>query len=289
VTNTILPDQARHFDSRSPFTPAPMTVRAHGFELPYILKDVMISQAIGRMPPLAGTRVLDVGCGKGIMLDRLSSSFKTEGFGVDVSNESLKGARSESLHVPRVAVAAGEDLPFPDDCFDLAVSFDVLEHVPVPEAVFAEMVRVLRPGGSILCYAVSGKNAFTLNWFLAQGLDLLGVDHWSRSAHSPDRLVDPDRARAQLERQGCTIELFHPFHAFFTILFDQTILVLYWLAKRLQSPRRSEESDGPSRPWLLNLVSKMCVRLLGPLERLDTPWVSRGLSNGFLICAKKPG
>ena len=282
-------DQARHFDTRSPYTPISRALRASGFEYPYILKDVMISRVIRGNPPVAGDRVLDVGCGRGIMLDRLHASYKTVGYGIDVSNASLKGARSESVNPHRVAASEGENLPFADDCFDLAVSFDVLEHVPASDTVLAEMVRVLRPGGTILCYAVSRKNEFTLNWFLAKALDMLGVDHWSWSAHSPDRLVDPDLAMAQLEREGCWIEVFRPFHAFFTILFDQSLLVLYWLAGRLGTPSEGRDVVSAPASRLLRLISAMCVKLLGPLERLDAPWVNRGLCNGFLISARKAG
>jgi len=136
---------------------------------------------------------------------------------------------------------------------------------------------------------VSRKNAFTLNWFLAKALDVLRVDHWSWSAHSADRLVDPELAVAQLEKAGCRIEVFRPFHAFFTILFDQSVLVLYWLAERLRGPLKERDWDTAPPSRLLSSISKMCVKLVGPLDRLDAPWVSRGLSNGFLISARKAG
>jgi ubiquinone/menaquinone biosynthesis C-methylase UbiE len=289
MTKTLRDDQAKHFDSRSPYVPAVDTLRARGFEFPYILKDVMISQAILHGSPVPGARVLDVGCGKGILLDRLSATYGTVGYGVDVSQESLRAARSESMHIQQVATSEGEHLPFPDGSFDLTVSLDVIEHVMAPEVVLAEMVRVLKPGGTVLCYAVSRTNRFTLNWFLARALDSLGVDHWSRAGHAPDRLVDPASAVAQLERQGCRIELFRPFHAFFTLFFDQAVLVLYWLVERLRPPQGVGEEERAPRNRLLLMMSFICTRLLSPLDRMDGPWLRRGLCNGFLIRATKAG
>lgn len=47
---------------------------------------------------------------------------------------------------------AGEivDLPYADACFDLVTAFDVIEHVEDDEKVFAELTRVLRPGGQLI-------------------------------------------------------------------------------------------------------------------------------------------
>lgn len=280
--------QARHFDAHSPFSPVSPTLRACGFQYPYILKDELISQAILEVSPASGHRVLDLGCGRGILLDRLATTFQTTGFGVDISRETLKGLRTESLHLHRVACSEGENLPFPDSSFDMAVSMDVLEHVQAPERVLAEMLRVLKPGGVVLCYAISRNNGLTFNWFLTKALDALGVDHWAWSGHAPDRLVDPVRTSAYLEQSGCKVHYFRPFHAFFTILFDQSVLVLYWLAMRLRLPDRTSGADERSPHWMLKLVSALTGILLRLLDRLDSPWVRRGLSNGFLFAATKP-
>jgi SAM-dependent methyltransferase len=288
VTNALREAQARHFDAHTPFTPVSQALRASGFEFPYILKDELIAQAILQLSPAAGHRVLDLGCGRGILLDRLATRFRTQGFGVDISRGTLKGLQSESLHPHRIACSEGENLPFRDNSFDLAVSLDVLEHAEAPEPVLAEMLRVLKPGGAVLCYAISRKNGLTFNWFLTKAFDVLGVDHWAWNGHAPDRLVDPVRTRVYLEQSGCTIHHFRPFHAFFTILFDQSVLVLYWLAMRLRPPTRQSGAGDGSPNRILRLVSALTGILFGPFDRLDRPWVSRGLSNGFLFVATKP-
>ena len=288
MTSSLREAQARHFDAHAPFTPVSHTLRASGFRYPYILKDELIAQAISQLSPAPGHRVLDLGCGRGILLDRLATSFRTRGFGIDISRGTLKGLQSESLHPHRIACSEGENLPFRDSSFDLAVSLDVLEHVEAPEAVLAEMLRVLKPGGVVLCYAISRKNGLTFNWFLTKALDILGVDHWAWNGHAPDRLVDPVRTRAYLEQSGCKVHYFRPFHSFFTILFDQSVLVLYWLAMHLRLPTRQRGADDRSPNRILRLVSALTGILFRPFEHLDKPWVTKGLSNGFLFAATKP-
>jgi SAM-dependent methyltransferase len=288
VTSALQEAQARHFDAHVPFTPASRTLRSSGFRYPYILKDELIAQAISQLSPAPGHRVLDLGCGRGILLDRLAASFRTQGFGVDISRGTLKGLKSESVASHQIACSEGENLPFRDSSFDLAFSLDVLEHVETPTRVLAEMLRVLKPGGVVLCYAISRNNRFTLNWFLTRALEALGVDHWAWNGHAADRLVDPVQTSACLEQMGCSVQYLRPFHSFFTILFDQSILVLYWLASRLHLPERQNGANEMLPKRMLKLISAASGFLLGPLNRLDSPWVSRGLSNGFLFAATKP-
>ena len=288
MTNELRYAQAKHFDAHAPFSPASQTLRACGIEHPLTLKDELISQSLLGLSPGTGQRVLDLGCGRGILLDRLATSFRTRGFGVDVSRGTLRKLRSESLHRHQVACSEGENLPFPDSSFDMAVSMDVLEHVQAPERVLDEMLRVLKPGGAILCYAISRNNALTLNWFLMKALDVFGVNHWAWNGHAPDRLVDPLRTRSFLESMGCKIHSLRPFHAFFTVLFDLSMLLLYRLTMRLRLFEGRNDAHGDSTSRILKSVSRLVGMLWTPLNLMDTPWVSRGLSNGFLVTATKP-
>ena len=73
--------------------------------------------------------------------------------GIDPSAESVATARahaeSEGLEI-EYTVGAGEQLPFPDESFDIAYCCDVLEHVDDLDRVLAETSRVLKPGGIYL-------------------------------------------------------------------------------------------------------------------------------------------
>ena len=279
--------QAAHFDMNEPFTPVAWILRESGFDLNYILKDSLIAEILKTANPLPGQRVLDVGCGSGILLDRLSMEFGTEGIGVDISLGSLGNLKRESLSDLSPTLSDARALPFREDVFSLVVSLDVLEHIENPLAALHEMLRVVQPGGKILCYAVSSRTRLTFNWFLTKGFESLGIDHWSWKAHSPDLLVDPAEVVGALREAGFQVNSNLPFHAFFTILFDQLLLSAYWLAVRLGVFRKSR-GKGNFERRILELATKVCRVLLKPLMQTDSPWVSRGLSNGFFILATKP-
>lgn len=94
--------------------------------------------------PLAeGKRVLEVGCGTGLILGRLARH-ASYACGIDLSPGMLRGARARGLNV---VLSSATQLPFPSDSFDLVCSFKVLPHVPDIRGALAEITRVTRPGG----------------------------------------------------------------------------------------------------------------------------------------------
>lgn len=94
----------------------------------------------------SGARVLDVGCGVGQVVANLSRA-GYDAWGVDVSEPNIKEA---SQHSSQCQLYDGKRLPFPDNHFAAAGSLNVLEHVDQPEAYIAELVRVVRPGGTVI-------------------------------------------------------------------------------------------------------------------------------------------
>ena len=98
---------------------------------------------------IAGARLLDVGCGGGI----LAEEFARDGFdvtGIDPAPESIATAR-EHAAASGLAIAyevgSAEHLPFADGAFGLVACCDVLEHVENAEQAVSEVARVLKPGG----------------------------------------------------------------------------------------------------------------------------------------------
>ena len=94
----------------------------------------------------AGGDLLEVGCGTGLLLERLAQVARTAR-GIDLSPGMLEKARSRGLDVQQGSATA---LPFPDASFDLTCSFKVLAHVEAIETALAEMIRVTRPEGVVL-------------------------------------------------------------------------------------------------------------------------------------------
>jgi arsenite methyltransferase len=97
-------------------------------------------------------RVLEVGCGTGAVA-RCLAQWPNVGavVGVDPSPALLEKARTLSAAWPTLSFheADGKALPFPEHAFDVVVLHTVLTHVPEPEALLAQVFRVLRPQGSV--------------------------------------------------------------------------------------------------------------------------------------------
>lgn len=91
---------------------------------------------------------LDVGCGTGNMLEKLSSQFERV-VGMDLSEEMLCRASSTAKEEDNLKLVRGKasDLPFPDNSFDMVSAYSVLHHLPGFSEPISEMVRVLREGG----------------------------------------------------------------------------------------------------------------------------------------------
>jgi ubiquinone/menaquinone biosynthesis C-methylase UbiE len=106
------------------------------------------------LAPPSGMRWIDVGCGNGaftqLLVERCAPA---EVQGIDPSEGQLAFARSRSTsRVTEFRLGDAMALPFPADRFDAAVMALVLVFVPEPAKGVAEMVRVVRPGGTVATY-----------------------------------------------------------------------------------------------------------------------------------------
>jgi 2-polyprenyl-6-hydroxyphenyl methylase/3-demethylubiquinone-9 3-methyltransferase len=114
----------------------------------------VLSRELG---PPDGTRVLDVGCGGGILVEALLRAGWNV-VGVDAAVGALERAsthgREQGLETICIG-ALGERLPFPDDAFDAVMSSDFLEHVDDIGSVVRECARVLAPGAVFLFDAIN--------------------------------------------------------------------------------------------------------------------------------------
>jgi phosphoethanolamine N-methyltransferase len=100
---------------------------------------------------LAGRDVLDLGCGTGGITRFLSETYRPARIvGIDVDPGLIARATRAGLGngLSFRAVTPGP-LPFPDASFDVVFSKDAMVHIADKEALFAEIFRVLRPGGVI--------------------------------------------------------------------------------------------------------------------------------------------
>jgi ubiquinone/menaquinone biosynthesis C-methylase UbiE len=94
----------------------------------------------------AGGDLLEVGCGTGLLLERLAQVTRSAR-GIDLSHGMLEKARARGLDVLQ---GSATSLPYPDASFDVTCSFKVLAHVEAIDTALAEMIRVTRPKGVVI-------------------------------------------------------------------------------------------------------------------------------------------
>lgn len=125
------------------------------------------------LTPGPGERILEVGCGSGVLCRLISQRIQPDGhvIGIDISSQFLIEAHNYALQegvADRITFecGAGEFLPYPNATFDSALAARLLLHAGDPDAVVREMVRVVRPGGRVV----------VMDW----DFDTLAVDHPDR-------------------------------------------------------------------------------------------------------------
>lgn len=117
---------------------------------------------IDTLAPLAGKRVLDVGCGGGILSDSMARR-GADVLGIDLSGKALKVAQLHAIEAATPGVAyrevAAETLAdeMPGQ-FDVVTCMEMLEHVPEPSSVVEACSRLVRPGGWVF-FSTLNRNA----------------------------------------------------------------------------------------------------------------------------------
>jgi ubiquinone/menaquinone biosynthesis C-methylase UbiE len=112
---------------------------------------------LGLLDLKASDRVLDLGCGTGVLTrmigDRLDGTAGGESVGIDAAAQMIAVARRKREGATcRFEIMAAEDLGFADAAFDAVVSSLFFHHVPLDlkQKALAEAFRVLKPGGRLV-------------------------------------------------------------------------------------------------------------------------------------------
>ncbi len=100
------------------------------------------------LPSCKGTRILEVGCGNGGLLELLKST--NEVVGVDASADGIAACASRGIE-SYCMDPSSEPLPFSDESFDIVVCLETMEHMMSPYYAMLEVRRVLKNGGKFVC------------------------------------------------------------------------------------------------------------------------------------------
>ena len=208
ATVTIDPAEAAHFGKMAaewwdPRGSSAMLHKLNPVRLAYIREQV--DQAWGldarARSPLSGKRVLDVGCGAGLLCEPLAR-LGADVTGLDAAPENIAAARTHAQG-QRLAIdyAVGEVESLGTARFDLITSMEVIEHVSDVGGFLRGMATLLAPGGLLI---LSTPNRTALSRIaivdVAEGLGIVpkGTHDWSR-------FLRPDELKAELATHGLTV------------------------------------------------------------------------------------
>jgi SAM-dependent methyltransferase len=201
---------------------------------------------------LAGTLVLDAGCGMGRYLRIAAEDHPALLVGLDLS-AAVQAARELTADLTTVSIVRGDLLrpPFPPATFDHIYSIGVLDHTPDPRAAFLELAALLKPGGRIAIWIYRRERRVVeqimnahraVSRRLPLGL-LLQLSRWTAPIGGLKRRLMASRFRL-IERAGVALHLLsigvsmHP---------DPEVRVcdtLDWYAPRYLSRHTTEEVTG---------------------------------------------
>lgn len=108
------------------------------------------------------SNLLDVGCGTGYLIDMLSKERQAKFYGVDLSDEMIKVAKSKNILNSEFIQGTSNNLPFEDNTFDIVTCSQSFHHYPYQIEAMKEAYRVLKKGGLYILSdtGVGGIGAF---------------------------------------------------------------------------------------------------------------------------------
>lgn len=151
---------------------------------------------------LDGLRVLDIGCGAGILSEALHQS-GADVTGIDLAEEAITAARSHAAAQQRdieyqtiSAEALAEERP---GHYDLVCCLEMLEHVPDPESIVRACGQLVRPGGDLVFSTINRTpKAFALAIVAAE--QVLGLI--PKGTHDYAKLIRPSELSAWIRQAG---------------------------------------------------------------------------------------
>mgnify|MGYP003600254353 FL=1 len=108
------------------------------------MSDQTIIESIARLVP-EGSRVLDLGCGDGAMLDYLQRTRGCSGYGIEINDTNVLACVQRGVNVVQLNLDGGLTM-FDDASFDVVLQLDTLQHLRNAETMLRETARVGRIG-----------------------------------------------------------------------------------------------------------------------------------------------
>ena len=162
---------------------------------------------IENIVPLKGLRVLDVGCGGGILADAMARK-GADVLGIDLASKALKVAQLHALEAQTEGVeyqeisaeALAAEQP---GRFDVVTCMEMLEHVPDPSLVVKACAALVKPGGHVF-FSTINRNAKAFLFAIVGAEYVLNL--LPRGTHEYAKLIKPSELAAHCRSAGLNLE-----------------------------------------------------------------------------------
>ena len=157
------------------------------------------------LAPLAGQRVLDVGCGAGLLAEAMAAA-GAKVTGIDLADELLVAGRAHAeqsqVDVDYACISSRDYAGAHPGAFDVVTCMEMLEHVPEPAAIVDDCAKLVRPGGTVVFSTINRSPAA---WLLAiAGAEyVLGL--LPRGTHEYARLIRPSELANHARHAGLQV------------------------------------------------------------------------------------
>ncbi|GJI95773.1 ubiquinone biosynthesis O-methyltransferase [Duganella caerulea] len=163
---------------------------------------------INARAPLAGKKVIDIGCGGGILSESMARKGATV-TGIDLSEKALKVADLHSLEsgvAVRYKLIAAEEMAAQEPGqFDVVTCMEMLEHVPDPSAIVRAAATLVKPGGHVF-FSTLNRNP------KAYLFAILGAEYLLRmlpkGTHDYDKFITPAELAQYVRSAGLDVQGF---------------------------------------------------------------------------------
>jgi len=158
---------------------------------------------IEALAPLQGKRVLDIGCGGGILADSMARR-GAQVLGIDLATKALKVAQLHALEAGTQGVdyreISAEALALEDPGgFDVVTCMEMLEHVPDPSSVVRACATLVKPGGRVF-FSTINRNAKSFLFAVVGAEYVLSL--LPRGTHEYAKFIKPSELAAYCRSTG---------------------------------------------------------------------------------------
>jgi len=162
---------------------------------------------IEELAPLAGRRVLDVGCGGGILADAMARK-GAEVLGIDLATKALKVAQLHALEAQTEGVEyreiSAEALAAEQPAsFDVVTCMEMLEHVPDPASIVKACATLVKPGGHVF-FSTINRNAKAFLFAIVGAEYVLNL--LPRGTHEYAKLIKPSELAGYCRVNGLNLQ-----------------------------------------------------------------------------------